>query len=220
MPTREVYARSRRRLLDLAAGLDEVTAARDLPALPGWSVKDAYAHLAGVCADVLDGRQGLPLADWGERTVAERRERSLADVVAEWATRGPDLDERLDGDGSFRLGVDVWSHEHDIRGALHLPAPTPTETAWVVDQVLGNLGRSWPGSDAPSVRLTVTDGDEHVLGAGEPAVALRCDAFTLGRLLMGRRSRRQVASLDWSGDPRPVLDRLFVFGPADENVDY
>jgi hypothetical protein len=37
---------------------------------------------------------------------------------------------------------------------------------------------------------------------------------------MGRRNRRQVAALDWSGDPKPVLEHLFVFGPADDDVDY
>jgi hypothetical protein len=31
---------------------------------------------------------------------------------------------------------------------------------------------------------------------------------------MGRRSRGQLAALDWSGDPSPVLDHLVVFGPA------
>ena len=31
---------------------------------------------------------------------------------------------------------------------------------------------------------------------------------------MGRRSRAQLAGLDWSGDPAPVLDHLVVFGPS------
>ena len=31
-----------------------------------------------------------------------------------------------------------------------------------------------------------------------------------------RRSRQQVAALDWSGDPTAVLDGLFVFGPRDD----
>src|SRR4051812_8881519 len=103
MPTREVYDRVRRRLLDLATGLDQATAAGSVPALPGWSIKDTYAHLAGVCADVLDGRRGRQ-PEWGERTVAERRDRSLGEVLKEWSTRGPELDELLHGDESFHLG--------------------------------------------------------------------------------------------------------------------
>jgi hypothetical protein len=45
----------------------------------------------------------------------------------------------------------------------------------------------------PPLRFAVADHGEHLLGAGEPTARLRCDAFTLARVLMGRRSRRQVA---------------------------
>ena len=51
-----LYAETRGRLLDLAASTDDERACTPVPALPGWTVKDAYAHLAGLCADMLDGR--------------------------------------------------------------------------------------------------------------------------------------------------------------------
>jgi hypothetical protein len=35
---------------------------------------------------------------------------------------------------------------------------------------------------------------------------------------MGRRSRDQLAALDWSGDPAPVLDHLVIFGPARTDI--
>jgi hypothetical protein len=218
MPTREVYTRTRHRLLDLAAGLDDTTAARDVPALPGWSIKDTYAHLAGICADALDDRRA-PHPGWGERTVAERRDHSLTEVTAEWARRASLLDERLHGDEVFPLGVDVWSHEHDIRGALGLPLSTPVETGWALDRVLSGLQHTWAKAGLPSVRF-VADGAEHLLGTGEPTATLHSDAFTLGRVLMGRRTLAQVAKLDWSGDPEPVLGHLFVFGPADADIAY
>ncbi|GII25646.1 maleylpyruvate isomerase N-terminal domain-containing protein [Planosporangium mesophilum] len=218
MPTREVYAATRSRLLDLAGRLDDDAAARSVPACPGWSIKDTYAHLAGVCADVLDDRRAAH-PGWGERTVAERRDQSLTDVVAEWTARGSTLDERLHGDEVFHLGVDAWSHEHDIRGALGLPADTPAETAWVRDRLVSGFQARWAKSTLPPIRFAV-DGAEHLLGTGEPIATLHCDAFTLGRVLMGRRSRRQVAALDWSGNPEPILDRLFAFGPADDDVHY
>jgi hypothetical protein len=228
MPTREVYAQSRRRLLELADALDDAAAARSVPALPGWSIKDTYAHLAGVCADVLDDRRGRQ-PEWGERTVEERRHRSLADVITEWSERGHELDERLPGEKAFYLGVDAWSHEHDVRGALHLPAPTPAETGWVLDRVVTSFQATWVESDLPPLRLAITDngdgtghllGTDHLLGTGQPAAILRCDAFTLARVLMGRRSRQQVVALDWSGDPKPFLEHLFVFGPAEDDVEY
>ena len=43
--------------------------------------------------------------------------------------------------------------------------------------------------------------------------------FEFFRLRLGRRSRRQVARLDWSDDPERVLDAMFVFGPATTDLD-
>jgi hypothetical protein len=34
----------------------------------------------------------------------------------------------------------------------------------------------------------------------------------------GRRSRAQLAAMDWSGDLTPVLDHLYTFGPADADI--
>jgi hypothetical protein len=54
-------------------------------------------------------------------------------------------------------------------------------------------------------------------GPAEPLV-LRTTAFELLRLRLGRRSRRQVAAMDWSASPEPVLTDLFVFGPTTEDL--
>ena len=56
MGTAEVYELTRSRLLVLGRDLGAEAALRAVPALPGWTVKDAFAHLCGLCADVLDGR--------------------------------------------------------------------------------------------------------------------------------------------------------------------
>jgi hypothetical protein len=52
-------------------------------------------------------------------------------------------------------------------------------------------------------------------GAELTLATTRFDAF---RRRMARRSRAQLAALDWSGDPAPVLDHLVVFGPAAHDV--
>src|SRR5579862_3678396 len=80
----DAYATTRQRLLAQAETLDDHAANAAVPALPGWSVKDAYAHLTGVCADVLDGNMdggGTPA--WTARQVAARAERPLVAVCAE-----------------------------------------------------------------------------------------------------------------------------------------
>jgi hypothetical protein len=48
---------------------------------------------------------------------------------------------------------------------------------------------------------------------------LTISRFDALRWRMGRRSRAQLAALDWSGDPTPVIDHLVVFGPAVHDID-
>jgi hypothetical protein len=49
-------------------------------------------------------------------------------------------------------------------------------------------------------------------------ILLRTTRFEALRWRTGRRSRAQLAAMDWSGNPTPVLDHLYLFGPADANV--
>jgi hypothetical protein len=49
-------------------------------------------------------------------------------------------------------------------------------------------------------------------------LTLRTTRFEAFRWRMGRRSREQLAALDWSGDPTPVLGHLVVFGPARTDI--
>lgn len=62
---------------------------------------------------------------------------------------------------------------------------------------------------------TVEDG-EYLSGPGDGAeLRLRTMRFDALRWRTGRRSRAQLAAMDWSGDPTPVLDHMFLIGPAD-----
>ena len=47
---------------------------------------------------------------------------------------------------------------------------------------------------------------------------LTTSRFEAFRWRMGRRSRAQLAGLDWSGDPAPLLDHLTIFGPAARDI--
>jgi hypothetical protein len=72
----------------------------------------------------------------------------------------------------------------------------------------------------PPVRLRVTVEDTQIqVGPdGEPVLGLTTTRYEAFRWRMGRRSRGQLAALDWSGDPAPVLDHLVVFGPARADI--
>jgi len=40
--------------------------------------------------------------------------------------------------------------------------------------------------------------------------------FLAGRV--GHDAVKELAAMDWTGDPTPVLDDLYLFGPADGDV--
>ncbi len=125
----------------------------------------------------------------------------------------------------------------DERG---LAAPVPACPGWRVRDVVAHL--TAVGEDVLEGRLTgppteeqsaaqvarfggrpfpeVVEDRAYDLGPdGEAAIVLTTDRFAAFRWSMGRRSRRQLADLDWTGDPSPVLDHLFVFGPVATDID-
>lgn len=224
----QTYAVVRARLAALASTLDESAQAAPVPALPDWTVRDTYAHLAGICTDLLEGRLDKVADDeWTAGQVRDRAAMSLAEVCAEWTARGAELDAHLDtpvGERSWLAVQDAWQHEQDIRGALGLEGDRDGETcAWMAGFTLRWLGSRWPeGLAAVRVVAGAADGREWVLGGGEVSLELRADVYTLARMAIGRRSREQILALDWSGDgdPAAVVDALHAFPlPVREIVD-
>jgi hypothetical protein len=73
--------------------------------------------------------------------------------------------------------------------------------------------------DVPAPLLVRTEQRETRVGpAGGEPVTLDTTVFEAFRWRLGRRSRRQLAAMDWSGDPTPFLDHLCIFGPARADV--
>jgi uncharacterized protein (TIGR03083 family) len=218
-----LYAETRGRLLDLATSTDDERACTPVPALPGWTVKDAYAHLTGLCADVLDDRlDGAGTPEWTARQVAERTALKLSDVCAEWAARGPNLDDRLRAAHEAMMFVcyDVWTHEQDVRGALGTRGVRDDErTAFLAGSAVGTFDDRLRDAGAPAVRIVHSTG-ERVLGDGAPIATLSTDDYELLRILFARRSVTQVRSAGWDGDPTPALSHLHLFAlPAVDLVD-
>jgi uncharacterized protein (TIGR03083 family) len=212
------YREGRERMLELARDIDPDDATRPVPACPEWTVKDVYAHQAGVCADILGGRiDGVATDPWTARQVAERADRSLKEICAEWEQQGREFDVLLGAIGEAmdpRLVIDQWTHEQDVRGALGRPGSRDLPVVgYAVGAVMELRASSASDPDAPPIRL-VTQSGEWALGTGEPRVTLRTSDFELMRVTMGRRTREQMAALDWDGDPGPAIDNLYVFGPA------
>ncbi|MBA2280329.1 MAG: maleylpyruvate isomerase family mycothiol-dependent enzyme [Acidimicrobiia bacterium] len=215
MQPAEIYAVCRTRLLELAPTLSEDDRDARLPATPPWTVVDGYRHLAGVCADVLDGvmdRAGTP--SWTSVQVVSRAKRSLAAVCDEWSARAPALEVKMaeGGDSMAFLAFDVWTHEQDIRDAAEVGAVRDDELPPALAALaLQTFAPRYAKSGAPALEVVVDDGPPVVLGAGPPAVALGTSAYELLRILFGRRSREQVGEAAWTGDNTRALDALHIF---------
>ncbi|MGQ0617972.1 MAG: maleylpyruvate isomerase family mycothiol-dependent enzyme [Acidimicrobiia bacterium] len=219
-----LYAEGLQRLADLAADIDDGTSATPVQGTPGWTVKDVYAHQAGVAADVLAGRvEGVGTDAWTSRQVAERAGRSFADVVAELAANGTKLVEALDALGDqadFRLAADQWNHEQDIRTTLGRPGARDVDAVRIcVTRIVNNLGRKWMKSGWPAA-FVVGDGGHWLMGAGETQLELRTDDYELMRIFAGRRSRDQVMEM-WEGpedEVDEVIDHLVIFKWAEAPI--
>ena len=211
----QLYGQTQARVVALVTQLDGQQVEAPVPACPGWRVRDVVAHLTAVSEDVLEGRlTGPPSDEQTAAQVARFRDRPLSEVLARWDELGPQFGEAIDGFGVWPAVLDVATHEHDIRGAIGEPGARDSEVVRLgADRLL-----TWM---QPPVALRVTVEDETFdLGPeGEAVIVLRTDRFEAFRWRMGRRSRAQLANLDWVGDPSPVLDHLVVFGPAPADID-
>jgi uncharacterized protein (TIGR03083 family) len=210
-----VYVETRGRLLALAAGLADERADAAVPALPGWTVKDTYAHLTGGCADFLAGRmEGAGSPAWTAKQVDDRAHLGLAEVCAEWSDRGPELDEWLLAKGQSAatfVAFDVWTHEQDVLGAVGLSGERDDDRLhYLVGTALAVFDRRFTEAGAPALCIKA-ESTELVLGKGKPSATVRASDYELLRILFGRRSLRQVEGADWDGEPAPYVEHLHLF---------
>ncbi len=209
-----IYQRSRERITAMVSELDDAGLSTTVAACPGWSVRDVVAHLAAVADDIGAGRlTGAPSAAETEAQIARFDGWGLPDIVATWSRAAGDLDRLADNQGLAPPVGDVASHEHDIRAALNVPGARDSDAVmYSSDRLLSNLRTPMP------LRVAVEDA-EYRSGPNEgPELHLRTTRFEALRWRTGRRSRSQLAAMDWSGDPAPVLDHLYMFGPAETDI--
>jgi uncharacterized protein (TIGR03083 family) len=205
-----LYLDTYARLVALVAGLDAVALATPVPACPGWSVQDVVAHEMATTEDALAGRlSGPPPDEATAAQVARFKGRDIAGMLATWAQTAPPFAERVARSEVWPAVIDIASHEQDIRGALGRPGARDTlAIRLAADGLIGFLDPPLP------IRVSVEDAEFRVGPADRPELGLATCRFEAFRWRMGRRSRAQLAALDWTGDPEPVLDHLTVFGPS------
>lgn len=211
-PNGVLYRDGRNRFIDVVRDADPAT---PVAACPRWTVKDVLAHVAGIPADILAGRvDGVATDPWTAAQVEARRDATVADIAAEWHQSGAQVDEMVDSFGptGAQLLFDLTTHELDVRAALGAPFPDDLEVYDVaLDFVMANLVGGAIAERGP-LRIVAGDRTWTAGGDGEPLATLTTTKRELIRAVAGRRSRAQIASMDWTGDPAPFVD-AFASGP-------
>jgi uncharacterized protein (TIGR03083 family) len=208
----ELYQTGRERFVGLVRGLGADELAAPVPACPKWTVRDVLAHQVGVARDVQTrNMDGAPGEQWTAAHIDRTRHDPLEALIEQWDASEPAVLAFLREHPQSRASVlDLTTHEQDIRGALGRPGGR--DSAVILSMTPGLL----KSIDAPAPLLIRTqDGDVRVGPEGDAPAVLTTDRFEAFRWRFGRRSRAQVARLDWGGaDPERFLDALFIFGPT------
>jgi uncharacterized protein (TIGR03083 family) len=237
----QLYRDARERISRL---VDDEVADLRVPATPEWTVREVVAHLRGVVEDVLSANTAGAATDpWTAAQVERGRQKSVAQLLGEWAAEAPLFEAFLsspDGAVAARAVFDVHTHECDLAGALGAPRPSAPEfESWAFREMSDNLRRRLEELGLPPLQVTATPhelsthelladellaeepmGDEpddvgpHA-GAASAGAAVRVARHEFIRAYLGRRSPDQVRSWAWSGDPAPYLPHFAVFGPRD-----
>lgn len=203
-----LYRQTMDRIIELVS-VPDVSVGIAVAACPGWSVRDVLAHLAGVAQDWAAGRRSAPPTDAQTAAQVARFDgRGLNDILNAWVEAAAEIP-RLAREGIAPPLGDIVVHEHDIRDALGRPgARESTALQRVSDQLLRMLVTPVP------VRVIVEDGEYRCGPDGHFVIDLKTTRFEALRWRTGRRSRSQMAAMAWSGDPGPVIEHLYMFGPA------
>ncbi|MBM3827317.1 MAG: maleylpyruvate isomerase family mycothiol-dependent enzyme [Actinobacteria bacterium] len=197
------YRNARRRMQAVAAELTDEDAAGIVSACPEWTVKDLFSHVTGIATDLVAGQR--PSGDtqaWVDAQVADRRSRSLASVVEEWDAIAPAFESMIDAapQALWTLTYDTVVHEHDLFTAVGRRGDR-SSTGVARSAVLGlKLVKGDLRSKGLGAFRAVIDGEEHLVGEGQPILTLTASAFEVLRLLGSRRTLAEMRAANFEGD--------------------
>jgi uncharacterized protein (TIGR03083 family) len=204
------YCQARLRLDRLLRASDPGVWHTPVAACPGWTVHDVMAHLLGNVEDGAAGRiSGIPSPALTSEQVERHGDDDPLALLDAWAAAGPTIEAIITSANLWPAAIDVVTHEHDIRAAIERPGARENESVVLfATRLRDGLRTSRP------VTIELEDTDEGDETDAKATITLRTTSFDFFRLRMGRRSRDQVLALDWSGNPEPIVDELFTFGPS------
>ncbi len=211
----DVYLDTYRRFSALGADLTEAELAAPVLACPDWSAKDTIGHVTGIAVDLVAGQGTVAAPDSTARQVEERRDRSIAEVLQEWSEAVEPLVEllRATGPALTAVGIDLWSHEQDVRNSVRKTGGREAAGMWLTLKAAVSADQRVRAAGLAPMRLVTGEkvwfiGD----GAREGAeVTLELDPYEAARMLMGRRTYEEMSAYPWVGDPAPYLPLIHQF---------
>ena len=224
-PSWDQYAAVRDHYIELVRPLDAALLETIVPMCPHWTVHDVTSHVCGLNADLTSGwREGLGADDRTAHHVALRATANIDEICDEWLDYEPAMRAVCDEIPlwAVRLAGDLTVHVHDVQHALGLSidrddeftATAAVRYAVVFQQRLGEI--LGVGATVELTDGTLLPADPALPDSG---VTLRATPFDFLRSYTGRRSRRQVEALDWTGDATKILDSAWSpygdFQPVD-----
>lgn len=219
MTSADSYVAAREQFIEVLEVVDDH---RRIDATPAWDAHALLSHVVGLATDVSDGHiEGYASEPWTQAQVDLRTGVDRESLLQEWhvATRAL----RAILDEPARVGLpdvftvlpvtDLVAHLHDLRettgvfadgapGTWEVVAPRRRE---VLSGAVVLTGR-------PPLQVRTPEGDDWLVGDGEPVGTVTASRYELWRSLEGRRARESVRAFDWSMDPEPFL--ACWIGPA------
>jgi uncharacterized protein (TIGR03083 family) len=221
----DIYAEIRQRVSELARSLSAEDLAAKLPTCPDWSTRDVIGHMTGLVVDVKAKKfEGAGTPPWTQAQVEAFADRSLEEVLTDWEALAKDAEGDLVGVlGPFglRLVSDAYAHEQDIRGAFGRTGHRDSAAVPLAMSLqMETLAQRLADAGLPALRLRTSDGRLWTAGEGEPGATVTApNTWELLRSLLARRSRAQVAALDWHGEQLDrYLTAFFRFEPPQEDI--
>jgi uncharacterized protein (TIGR03083 family) len=199
-----VYEAERLAFVSLIGSLPAAELEGNVAATPLWTVRDVLSHVVGITADLNAQQFGNGDGDaWTLAQVTARRDRTVEDLAAEWDREAPvfEVGLRLFGYtfGAHYLG-DLLQHVCDVEATIGR-SPVRDDVAVVVglDFYLGSFEEALGAQTVGGVDIRAGR-ESWRLGTGDAVASLAATPYELFRALGGRRTRDEIAALDWAGD--------------------
>jgi uncharacterized protein (TIGR03083 family) len=230
-----VYESARNDLIDLLRGLSDQELDRDVPATPGWSIRNIATHLAADATCVISSdfpRQFFDsfgdedavavLNEWTAGQLRDRTGKSLDEIVEEWDRSAQAVTAMMRKEQEWPGGLpwftdrvlttDVAVHQQDIYGALGMEKDREAPQVKIgLAGYIGTMDFRLQGDGQPAMRFESGE-KSWSAGGDDPKATVRASRWELFRAMSGRRNPDQIRAYDWEGDPEPFITYFYPYG--------